>query len=641
MKCPKNAFLQLNLNIDSMNFIESSHANHGASKDSINSNKSIESNKKDSKENTKINKTDSINFTESIKENSKNIESKITNSMKADSKKITESNNKDSIKNLDSTNSIKSKIKNSARLDSINSTESNSEKFHDHCAVVGVFNCDEAALSAYYSLFSMQHRGQEASGISACDSGKISTIKSQGLVTKVFTQANLQKLKGRNAIGHNRYGTAGADSMSDCQPIFARYDLGEISIAHNGNLTNAPRIREWLISEGAIFQSSLDTEVIIHLIARSKKGSLKERIIEALNEIEGAFCLVFLSRSKMFVARDRFGLRPLSLASVQNKDGSMGYIVASETCAFDLLGARFVRDIAPGELLVFESNSPRTQSLRELDSSLCDSTTRLVSALESTQPVKQGAAEVSLVNLTHDARIANSTNKDSKITSQNILPLKIPKPCVFEYIYFARPDSVVFNKSVYAVRKNLGRQLAMEHKISADLVMPVPDSGLAAAIGYAQESGIDFELGLIRNHYVGRTFIEPTQELRELKVRLKLNPIHEVINNKRVIVIDDSLVRGTTSKAIVKLLKHAGAREVFLLISAPPTISPCFYGVDTPSKSELISANMSLDSVREFVNADYLGFLSLEGLRLAVDKDNYDYCQACFDGKYLHDVDGV
>lgn len=650
MKCPKNAFLQLNLKLDSMNFIESSHANHGASKDSINSNESIKSSKKDSKENTKINKTDSINFTESIKENSKNIESKITNSMKVDSKKITKSNKKDSINTnfikkdfinieskimnsakldskeniestrLDSINFIESKIKNSTkkdskkileskkptmprdsiniknsnksiestRLDSINSTESNSEKFHDHCAVVGVFNCDEAALSAYYSLFSMQHRGQEASGISACDSGKISTIKSQGLVTKVFTQANLQKLKGRNAIGHNRYGTAGADSMSDCQPIFARYDLGEISIAHNGNLTNAPRIRERLISEGAIFQSSLDTEVIIHLIARSKKGSLKERIIEALNEIEGAFCLVFLSRSKMFVARDRFGLRPLSLASVQNKDGSMGYIVASETCAFDLLGAKFERDIAAGELVVFEN-------------------------IES----------------------------KPKITSQNILPLKIPKPCVFEYIYFARPDSVVFNKSVYAVRKNLGRQLAMEHKISADLVMPVPDSGLAAAIGYAQESGIDFELGLIRNHYVGRTFIEPTQELRELKVRLKLNPIHEVINNKRVIVIDDSLVRGTTSKAIVKLLKHAGAREVFLLISAPPTISPCFYGVDTPSKSELISANMSLDSVREFVNADYLGFLSLEGLRLAVDKDNYDYCQACFDGKYLHDVDGV
>ncbi|WP_237416274.1 amidophosphoribosyltransferase [Helicobacter saguini] len=546
-----------------------------------------------------------------------------------------------------------------------------SEKFKDECAVVGVFNCDDAALSAYYSLFSMQHRGQEASGISACDNGKISTIKSQGLVTKVFTQSNLQKLKGRNAIGHNRYGTAGADSMSDCQPIFARYDLGQISVVHNGNLTNALEIRQKLIDEGAIFQSSLDTEVIIHLIARSKKTSLTERIIEALNEVQGAFCLVFLSRSKMFAVRDRFGLRPLSLATLQNKDGTLGYIVASETCAFDLLGAKFVRDIAPGELLIFERNSPRTQSLRELDSRCVDERLSSISLLESSQPA----------NLAHDARIANhkqdskeviesktnmtknteSNNKDSiesklqdsnnlspthhpiknnptNITSKSIFPTQSHKPCVFEYIYFARPDSVVFNKSVYAVRKNLGKQLAIEHRLDADLVMPVPDSGLAAAIGYAQKSGIDFELGLIRNHYVGRTFIEPTQELRELKVRLKLNPIREIIQGKRVIVIDDSLVRGTTSKAIVKLLKDAGAREVFLLISAPPTISPCFYGVDTPSKAELISANMDIESVRKFVNADYLGYLSLQGLKTAIDKDNYEYCQACFDGKYLHDI---
>lgn len=288
----------------------------------------------------------------------------------------------------------------------------------------------------------------------------------------------------------------------------------------------------------------------------------------------------------MFAVRDRFGLRPLSLGEITNKDGSKGYIVASETCAFDLVGASFVRDIEPGELVVFEKNR----------------------------------------------------NNETKIISIKVFE-EILKPCVFEYIYFARPDSVVFGKSVYMVRKNLGKQLALEHKIDADIVMPVPDSGLAAAIGYSEQSKIPFELGLIRNHYVGRTFIEPTQELRELKVRLKLNPIREVIENKRVIVIDDSLVRGTTSKAIVRLLKQAGAKEVYLLISAPPTISPCYYGVDTPSKSELISANKSNDEVKKFIGADYLGYLSLEGLKTAVEPHNYSYCQACFDGNYLHDVE--
>ncbi|WP_407918760.1 amidophosphoribosyltransferase [Helicobacter muridarum] len=460
------------------------------------------------------------------------------------------------------------------------------DKMKEECAVVGVFNCDNASLTSYYMLFAMQHRGQEASGISTSNNNKITTIKAKGLVTKVFSEKKLKKLKGRNAVGHNRYATAGKDSNDDSQPIFARYDLGEIAIVHNGNITNANKIKQDLINEGAIFQSNIDTEVIIHLIARNKKELLMPRIMEVMREIEGAFCLVILSRSKMFVMRDRFGLRPLSLGEITNKDGSIGYIVASETCSFDLVGARYIRDIDAGELIIFEQNE----------------------------------------------------SKETKMISIKIFDCN-PKPCVFEYIYFARPDSIVFQKSAYEVRKNLGRQLAIEHKLEADIVMPVPDSGLAAAIGYSQQSGIPFELGLIRNHYVGRTFIEPTQKLRELKVRLKLNPIKRVIENKRVIVIDDSLVRGTTSKAIVQLLRNAGAKEVLLLISAPPTISPCFYGVDTPSKKELICANKSVKDVQIFIQADYLGFLSLDGLKIAVDKDSYHYCQACFDGKYLHDID--
>ncbi|RDU70262.1 amidophosphoribosyltransferase [Helicobacter aurati] len=456
----------------------------------------------------------------------------------------------------------------------------------EECAIVGIFNCDNASLTSYYTLFAMQHRGQEASGISASNNNKITTIKGQGLVTKVFSKKKLKKLKGKNAIGHNRYATAGKDSSDDSQPIFARYDLGEIAVVHNGNLTNAHTIRQTLIAEGSIFQSNLDTEVIIHLIARNKKELLTTRIMQVMHEIEGAFCLIILSRSKMFVMRDKFGLRPLSLGEITNSNGSIGYIVASETCAFDLIGARYIRDVDAGELIIFEQND----------------------------------------------------TKEPKIISIKIFQDN-HRPCVFEYIYFARPDSIVFEKSVYGVRKNLGKQLAIEHKLEADVVLPVPDSGLAAAIGYSQQSKIPLELGLVRNHYVGRTFIEPTQKLRELKVRLKLNPIKEIIANKRVIVIDDSLVRGTTSKAIVELLRKAGAKEILLLISAPPTISPCFYGVDTPNKKELICANKSIQEVQDFIQADYLGFLSLKGLELAVSKDSYHYCQACFDGKYLHDID--
>lgn len=455
--------------------------------------------------------------------------------------------------------------------------------WNEKCAVVGVYNAPNASILSYYSLFAMQHRGQEASGISVCDGQKISTYKNNGLVTKVFNENILAKLQGSASIGHNRYSTAGEESINDSQPIFAKYNLGEIAIVHNGNLTNAKKIRNELIKDGAIFQSHLDTENLIHLIAKNHQIHLQDRIIDTLKIIDGAYALVFLSRSKMFAVRDPYGIRPLSLGKIINPDGSIGYIVASETCAFDLIKAEYIRDVEPGEMLVFEKNSP---------------------------PIS--------------IKVFNKT----------------PYPCIFEYVYFARPDSLVFGRNVYEIRKQMGIQLAKESKIKADMVIPVPDSGMAAAIGYSRESGIPFELGIIRNHYVGRTFIEPTQSARELKVRLKLNPIASLIKDKEIIVIDDSIVRGTTSKQIIKILRQSGAKKIHLFISSPPTISSCYYGVDTPDKSELICANHTLEEVRNFIEADTLSFLSLEGLKKSIQcSSNTTFCQACFDGKYITEVD--
>lgn len=459
------------------------------------------------------------------------------------------------------------------------------KQWNEECAVVGVYNVKNSALKSYYALFAMQHRGQEASGISSSDGMQIHTHKGNGLVTEIFDEKILQKLAGMASIGHNRYSTAGKDSINDAQPIFAKYNLGEISIVHNGNLTNAKAIRSNLINNGAIFQSHLDTENLIHLIAQNKKEKLLDRIIDSLKVIDGAYALVFLSRTKMFAVRDPYGLRPLCLGKITNEDGSIGYIVASESCAFDLIGAEYIREIEAGEMVIFE-----------------------------------GLGE-------------------KQIASPKSIQVLKPKkyPCIFEFIYFARPDSKIFSKNVYEVRKNMGRELAREYKIQADMVIPVPDSGVAAALGYAKESGIDFELGIIRNHYVGRTFIEPTQSLRELKVRLKLNPIAELIKDKDIIVIDDSVVRGTTSKQIIKILKLAGARKIHLLISSPQTISPCYYGVDTPNDDELICANHSLEEVRDFIGADTLGFLSLQGLSKSIGKSDYSFCQACFDKNYVDD----
>lgn len=443
------------------------------------------------------------------------------------------------------------------------------------CAIVGVINSKEAAKTAYYGLFSMQHRGQEASGISASCNNQIKTIKNRGLVTEVFNNDSFAVLEGQMAIGHNRYSTAGSDSVLDAQPVSAKYSLGQISIVHNGNLINKHEVRERLIEDGAIFQSNMDTENILHLIAKSKKENLQDRIIEALGQIVGAYCLLILSRSKMFVVRDPYGIRPLSIGRL--KDG--GYIVASETCAFDLVGATYVRDVAPGEMIVFEEGKSAFKSIE-------------------------------------------------------LFEAKDPRLCAFEYIYFARPDSMIDGKNVYQIRKKLGEILADKSSCKADFVVPVPDSGVPAALGYAARSNIPFEMAIVRNHYVGRTFIEPTQEMRNLKVKLKLNPMGSVLNGKSVVVIDDSIVRGTTSKKIVELLRNAGAKEIHMKIAAPEIKHPCRYGIDTPSYEELISAKMDVNEVCKFIGADSLEFLSIDELVYGLGNER-KYSLVSFDGDYF------
>ena len=447
------------------------------------------------------------------------------------------------------------------------------ESLNEKCAVVGIFNHEEASKLAYFSLHALQHRGQEAAGISSGDGKRLHTIKDRGLVMQVFDEEKLETLKGHMAIGHTRYSTAGDDSILDAQPVHANYDLGQLSIVHNGNLTNHQEVRQELIKQGAIFQSSMDTENLIHLIARSDKEKLKDRIVDAVKKIEGAFSLVFLSRTKMFAMRDRFGFRPLSLGKVGD-----GYVVASETCAFDLIGAEYIREVEPGEMLIFEKGK-EPQSLKVYEAT--------------------------------------------------------PKHCIFEYVYFARPDSQVFGQNVYQKRKNMGIELAKEQPVEADMVVPVPDGGVPAAIGYSQESGIPYEMGIMRNHYIGRTFIEPTQEMRDLKVKMKLSPITNLIKGKRIIVIDDSIVRGTTSRRIIRMLKEAGAAEVHMRISSPPTTDPCFYGVDTPYKDKLIAAKISTQEICDYIEADSLAYLSNESLMRSVHSEGNNYCTACFTGEYI------
>ncbi len=441
------------------------------------------------------------------------------------------------------------------------------------CAIVGIYGAKDASTLAYLSLFAMQHRGQESTGISAAEGEKITLVKKRGLVTSVFDQKSLNILEGSCAIGHNRYSTAGAGSVLDAQPVFARYKLGEISVVHNGNLVNKAEVREELIDNGAIFQTQMDTENIVHLIAKSKENKLVDRIRDMLNKIEGSYCLAIQSRSKMFVIRDRYGIRPLSLGKL--KDG--GYIVASETCALDLVGASFERDIRPGEMLIFsEGEEPKSIQVFEPDF----------------------------------------------------------HPCAFEYIYFSRPDSTIDGKNVYAMRLKMGRELAKETPADVDLVLPVPDSGVAAARGYAEELGVPFEMGIVRNHYVGRTFIEPSQAIRDFKVKKKLSPIKHLINGKRIAIIDDSLVRGTTSKQIVRMLKEAGALEVHMRIAAPEIKFPCRYGIDTPTKKELISSSHTCEEIAQKIKATSLGFLSIDGLKKALGNEQ-KYSLVSFDGNYF------
>ncbi|MGX3011162.1 amidophosphoribosyltransferase [Helicobacter sp. 23-1044] len=521
------------------------------------------------------------------------------------------------------------------------------ESPNEKCAVVGVFNANRSAVLCYYALFAMQHRGQESSGISTTDGHKITTIKGEGLVTSIF-KGGLDALKGSASIGHNRYSTAGEDSKCDVQPIFAKYALGEIALAHNGNLVNAKEVRDDLTAKGAIFQSHLDTENLIHLIAHSKKERLRDRIIESLQHIKGAYSFVILSRGKLFAIRDPYGFRPLSLGEITNEDGTKGYIVASETCAFDLIGARFVRDINPGEMVIFSSSdsSCGNSSLDKHSADLLNfGRSQTASLVSRPKFSKNNESHTENPSVVLNAKCADSPKQSKKNNPQDEFATTIesiqvfpptPKHCIFEFVYFARPDSFVFGKSVYEIRKNMGVELAREHKISADFVIPVPDSGVISAIGYSQESKIPFEFGIVRNHYIGRTFIEPTQSMRELKVKLKLNPIEKLIEGKDIIIIDDSIVRGTTSKQIISILRKAGAKKIHLIIASPETIAPCYYGVDTPDSSQLISANKSADEVCAFIGADSLHFLSLNGLYKSIGvSDGSGYCKACFDKEYI------
>jgi len=447
------------------------------------------------------------------------------------------------------------------------------------CAIVGIYGNDDAAKLASAALFAMQHRGHEATGISTggSDSKKIVTVKNRGFVRDVFDEAAFKLLQGNMAIGHNRYSTAGSDSVFDAQPIQAKYKLGEISIVHNGNLVNKNEVRKRLIDEGSIFQTGMDTENLIHLIAKSSQDKLRDRITKSLTKLKGAYNFMIQSRSKLFVIRDPHGIRPLSIGKLR----SGGYIVASETCCFDLVDAEFVRDVKPGEMLIFSEEFPDAESIMLDDS-------------------------------------------------------KEFRPCAFEYIYFARPDSDIDGKNVYAVREEMGKALALNDKdlLDADMVIPVPDSGVPAALGYAKASGIPFELGIIRNHYVGRTFIEPTQAMRNMKVKMKLSPMKSLIEGKKLVVIDDSIVRGTTSKRIVKMLKDAGAAEVHFRVASPKIEYPCFYGIDTPTKEELINAMKTQDEVQDYIEADSLEYLSIDDLKGALGRDR-NYSMVSFDGDYF------
>jgi amidophosphoribosyltransferase len=444
--------------------------------------------------------------------------------------------------------------------------------FHDECGVFGIYGHAEAARLAYLGLYQLQHRGQESCGIVASDGVTLRSERAMGLVSEVFVEERLNRLPGPAAIGHTRYSTAGEVSVREAQPFLIACKHGQVAICHNGNLPFASDERKRLERDGAIFSSTSDTEVVLHRIARSRAETVEEAIPEVLCETEGAFSMLFLTPDSLIAVRDPRGFRPLALGRLGD-----AWVIASETCAFDLIDATYVRDVEPGEMVVITE-----------------------AGMRSSFP----------------------------------LPRRPHSFCVFEHVYFSRPDSIIYGRSVNESRHKMGKRLAIEQPADADIVVPVPDSGVAAAIGYAAQSGLSFRFGLVRNHYIGRTFIEPKQSIRSFGVRLKLNPVRDLINGRRVVLIDDSIVRGTTSKKIVRLVREAGAREVHVRISCPPTLSPCYYGVDTPDKSELIAARMSVEEVCSFIEADSLGYLSLEGLHEASGLPAETSCVACWTGIY-------
>jgi amidophosphoribosyltransferase len=447
------------------------------------------------------------------------------------------------------------------------------DRFHDHCGVFAVYGHPEAAKLAYLGLYALQHRGQESAGIVVSNGTSLLCHRGMGHVGEVFTPDVLAGMVGHAAVGHTRYSTAGDTDLKNAQPLMVSCQKGQVAVAHNGNLVNASTIRRELEGRGDIFQTTSDTEVILHFLARSKHAGIPESLADALDRVEGAFSLVALFKDSVFGVRDPRGFRPLSLGKL---DGA--YVIASETCAFDLINATPIRDIEPGEMVILEGRG---------------------------------------------------------ITSLRYAPPVNPAQCIFEHVYFSRPDSVVFGRSVETSREMLGRLLARQHPVEADMVVPVPDSGVPAATGFSEESGIPMKIALIRNHYVGRTFIEPRQSIRDFGVRLKLNPVRSVLEGKRVILVDDSIIRGTTSRKIVRIVREGGAREVHMRISCPPTISPCYYGIDTPTRQELIASTHSVEEIRQFLGADSLGYLSLEGLCQAVgDEGHSRYCLACYTANY-------
>jgi amidophosphoribosyltransferase len=444
------------------------------------------------------------------------------------------------------------------------------------CGIFGIFNHSEASNIAYLGLHSLQHRGQESAGIVSTDGYAVYAHREMGLVSDIFDEQTLLKLRGNGAIGHVRYSTAGSSDIKNAQPFVVEYSKGSLAIAHNGNLTNAKIVRDELQNYGSIFQSTMDTEVIVHLIALSHENSTLERLIAALRRVEGSYSLLILTDKEMIAVRDPYGFRPLVLGKLKD-----AFVVASETCAFDLIEAKYIREIEPGEILHITKDGAR-----------------------SFKPLKNAE----------------------------------PRLCIFEYIYFARPDSDVFGRTVYGVRKAFGRELAREHPVEADLVIPIPDSGISAAIGYAQAAGLPFEMGLIRNHYVGRTFIEPKESIRHFGVKLKLNADHETVQGKRIVVVDDSIVRATTGRKIIKMLRQQGATEIHFRVTSPPTRFPCFYGIDTPSRRELIASSHDVREINTYMTSDTLAYLSIDGMKRAIgngaDSFSYNFCDACFSGDY-------